>query len=88
MRHCNQKQLINHIKRLWFRYLKDIANTRYEHLNIEQGISNDEVLNRYAPGVAYGYAPASCLLNIKDDRITYFDIHYSLFDILRVTTNS
>jgi len=29
--------------------------------NIEQGISNDEVWNRYAPGVAYGYAPASYL---------------------------
>jgi len=29
--------------------LKDIANSRYNYLNIEQGISNDEVWNRYAP---------------------------------------
>jgi len=52
-------------------------------LNIEQGISNDEVWNRCTPGVDYGYAPASYFLNIKNDRIPYFDIHYSLFDILR-----
>jgi len=28
------------------------------------------------------------LLNIKNGRIHYFDIHYSLFDILRFKTNS
>jgi len=57
-------------------------------MNIEQGISNYEVLNRCTPSVACGYAPVSCLLNIKNGRIPYFDIHYSLFDILRFKINS
>jgi len=39
----------------------NIAETSEYYLNIEQGISNDEVWNRYAPSVAYGYAPASYL---------------------------
>jgi hypothetical protein len=42
-----------------------------EPQNIEQEISNDEVWNRYAQ---------SFFKNIND-RIPYFDIHYSLFDI-------
>ena len=37
--------------------------------SVEQEISNDEVWSRYTPGVANAYAPASYLLNIKDDRI-------------------
>jgi hypothetical protein len=42
-----------------------------EPQNIEQEISNDEVWNRCAQ---------SFFKNIND-RIPYFDIHYSLFDI-------
>ena len=42
-----------------------------EPQNIEQEISNDEVWNRCAQ---------SLFKNIND-RIPYFDIHYSLFDI-------
>jgi len=47
--------------------------------NIEQGISNNEVWNRKAQGVAHGYAQSSYLLNIKNDRIPYFDIPCSIF---------
>jgi len=43
----------------------------FEPQNIEQGISNYEVWNRFALPF--------CI--IKNDRIPYFDIHNSLFDI-------
>jgi hypothetical protein len=42
-----------------------------EPQNIEQEISNDEVWNRFAQS----------FLKNNNDRIPYFDIHYSLFDI-------
>jgi len=42
-----------------------------EPQNVEQEISNDEVLNRCAQS----------LFKNKNDRIPYFDIHYFLFDI-------
>ena len=42
-----------------------------EPQNIEQEISNDEVWNRCAQS----------FFKNNNDRIPYFDIHYSLFDI-------
>jgi len=42
-----------------------------EPQNIEQEISNDEVWNRYAQS----------LFKNNNDRIPYFEIYYSLFDI-------
>jgi hypothetical protein len=42
-----------------------------EPQNIEQEISNDEVWNRCAQS----------FLKNNDDRIPYFEIHYSLFEI-------
>jgi hypothetical protein len=46
-------------------------NWKNEPQNIEQEISNDEVWNRCAQS----------FLKNNNDRIPYFDIHYSLFDI-------
>jgi hypothetical protein len=46
-------------------------NWNSEPQNIEQKISNDEVWNRYAQS----------FFKNNNDRIPYFDIRYSLFDL-------
>jgi len=59
--------------------LNSVADTLYETTlswnsepqNIEQEISNDEVWSRCAQS----------FFKNNNDRIPYFDIHYSLFDI-------
>jgi len=51
--------------------LKDIANLRYNYLNIEQGISNDEVWNRYALSFY--------ILKIIEYLTSTFIIPYSIF---------
>jgi len=60
--------------------LKDIANLRYNYLNIEYWTRNFEWWSVESL--------CSIFLHIENDRIPYFDIHNSLFDILRLKTDS